>query len=401
MYQSLNITEDIFYVGVNDRHSSLFENQLPLPHGVSYNAYLINDAKVALIDTVEVGFAELFLKKIETALGNRSIDYLVVNHMEPDHAGAIRLIRERYPALQIVGNAKTADMLQGYFGIADNVIAVKDGDVLELGKHRLRFTLAPMVHWPETMLTYDTTDKVLFSGDAFGTFGALNGGVVDCSLNTDIFWDEMRRYYACIVGKYAAPVQSALAKLKGVELRYICSTHGPVWHEHIARAMGSYARWSQYEAAPGVAIAYGTMYGNTGQMAEAVAKGLVAGGVKDVVMHDVAHTDASFILSDIFKYRGFVAGSATYMNELLPGVESLLRKVESRGVKDRVFAAFGSFSWAGVAIKKLVPFAEKLNWSIVGTVEEKQALKAEKYKECVALGKSVAQKLSEAEPCKL
>ena len=258
MYHSFQITDNIYYVGVNDRRKSLFENQLPLPHGVSYNAYLILDEKVALIDTADFGMADIFLKKIENTLNGRTIDYLIINHMEPDHSGSIRLIRERYPDVRLIGNAKTLEMVKGYFGITDGLQEVKDGEILELGKHRLQFVLTPMLHWPETMMTYELTQQILFSGDAFGTFGALNGGVVDESMNTDVFWDEMRRYYACIVGKYAAPVQKAFEKLQGIALNYICTTHGPVWRQQIARVLDSYKQWSLYQGVPGVVIAYGT-----------------------------------------------------------------------------------------------------------------------------------------------
>ncbi len=393
MYRPVHITESIYYVGVNDRRKSLFENQLPLPCGVSYNSYLIMDEKIALVDTVDACFFDLFLKKIEAAIGDRKIDYLIINHMEPDHSGSIRLIRERYPDIRIIGNAKTIEMINGYFEITDNLQEVKDGTILELGKHQLSFTLTPMVHWPETMMTYDITEKALFSGDAFGCFGALDGGVIDRTMNLDKFWSEMRRYYACIVGKYGVPVQNALAKLQGVEINYICSTHGPVWNDQIEKVVNSYSRWSRYEAESGVVIAYGTMYGNTEQMAEAIAEGVVAGGVKDVILHDVSKTDASFILSDIFNYTGLVLGSPTYMNELFPGVESLLRKIEVRQVKNRIFASFGSFTWAGVSVKRITPVVEGLKWNVVGSVEEKQALKQEKYNECFSLGMEIAAKI--------
>ena len=373
----------------------MFENQLPLPYGVSYNAYLILDEKVALIDTVDFGVADIFLKKIENTLNGRAIDYLIINHMEPDHSGSIRLIRERYPNICLIGNAKTLEMVKGYFGITDGVQEIKDGERLDLGKHRLQFFLTPMLHWPETMMTYEQTHQILFSGDAFGTFGALNGGVIDGDIDTDVFWDEMRRYYACIVGKYALPVQKAMEKLQGVALSVICTTHGPVWRRHIAHVLDLHKQWSSYQGAPGVVIAYGTMYGASEQMAEAIAQGAVAGGIPEVKIYDVARTDASFILSDIFKYTGLAIGSSTYMNELLPAVDSLLRKIEARTVKKRVFAAFGSFTWSGVSVKKIVPVAEQLQWEIVGSVEERQALKPEKHKECFILGQKIAEKIRE------
>ncbi|MDR1666096.1 MAG: FprA family A-type flavoprotein [Bacteroidales bacterium] len=393
MFQPVQITDGVYYVGVNDRRKLLFENQFPVPYGVSYNAYLICDEKVALVDTVDVGFSDLFLQKIESVIGNREIDYLIINHMEPDHSGSIRRIRERYPRIRIVANAKTFDMLDGYFGITDHLHEVKDSSMLELGRHRLRFALTPMVHWPETMMTFDLTDQILFSGDAFGTFGALNGALIDETLDITPFWNEMRRYYACIVGKYGVPVQNAMAKLKDMEIQYICTTHGPVWHGHIRHTLQLYDRWSRYEAAPGAVIAYGSMYGNTEQMAEAIAEGVVRGGIKEIVMYDTSHTDSSYILSDIFQYSGFIVGSPTYMGGILPQVESLLHKIEVRGVKNRTCAVFGSFTWAGMAIKKIMPAMEAMKWEIIGSVEEKQALKQGTYGDCIALGKALAEKI--------
>jgi len=388
------ISHSVHYVGVNDRRKSLFENQLPLPYGVSYNSYLVVDEKIALIDTVDVGCFDVFLKKIETATAGRKVDYLVVNHMEPDHSGSIRLIKQQFPDIEIIGNAKTFDMLKGYHGAIDNLLEIKDGEELQLGESTLQFYLTPMVHWPETMMTYHKQEKILFSGDAFGCFGALDGGVIDTTMNLDKFWGEMRRYYANIVGKYGVPVQNALKKLGGLEVNIICSTHGPVWTAERAKVIDFYDKYSRYEALErGAVVAYGSMYGNTEQMAEAIAEGISAGGVKNIVLHDVSKTDLSFILADVFKYPALVIGSPTYMNELFPGVAALLHKIEARGIKNRIFAAFGSCTWAGVSVKTMLPWAEKLQWNIVGSAEEKQALKAEKYEECYALGLRIAEEI--------
>lgn len=385
------ISHAIHYVGVNDRRKSLFENQLPLPHGVSYNSYLVVDEKIALIDTVDACYFDVFLQKIETATGGRKVDYLVINHMEPDHSGSIRLIKQQFPDIEIIGNAKTFDMLKGYYGVIDNLLEVQDGMELQLGENTLQFFLTPMVHWPETMMTYLKQEKILFSGDAFGCFGALDGGVIDTTMNLDKFWAEMRRYYANIVGKYGVPVQNALKKLSGLEVNIICSTHGPVWTAERAKVIDFYDKYSRYEPLEqGAVVVYGSMYGNTEHMAEAIAAGISAGGVKNIVLHDVSKTDPSFILADVFKYSALVIGSPTYMNELFPAVAALLHKIEARAVKNRIFAAFGSCTWAGVSVKTMLPWAEKLQWNIVGSAEEKQALKAEKYEECYALGLKIA-----------
>ena len=399
MFLNTEIAKDIFYVGVNDRIKHKFENMLPLPYGVSYNSYLITDEKTALIDTVDVCYGEVFIDKIKSQLGEKSIDYLIINHMEPDHSGSISLIRKYYPNMTIVGNKKTLEMLEGYYGIDDNTLEISDGEVLSLGKHKLQFHFTPMVHWPETMMTYDETENVLFSGDAFGCFGTLDGGVMDTEMNVDKYWDEMIRYYANIVGKYGAPVQKALQKLTPLDIKIICSTHGPVWKEYVSKAVDIYDRMSRYEGKEGAVVVYGSMYGNTERMAEAVAQGLTMGGIKNVILHNVSKSDASVILRDIFKYKGLVIGSPTYSNELYPEIDSLLKKMEIRGIKKRDFAYFGSFTWAGIANKKLAEFGEKMKWRTINfTVEEKMGLKDSNYQSCILLGRKTAELLKTPEP---
>ena len=388
------IANQIYYVGVNDRQKTLFENMWPLPYGVSYNAYLIVDEKTVLIDTVDVCYSDLFLKKVAEALQGRTLDYLIVNHMEPDHAGSIRLLRQQYPDVKIVGNTKTFGMLAGFHGITDGLYEVKEGDTLNTGAHQLSFYMAPMVHWPEVMVTYDATDKILFSADAFGTYGTLDGAVVDKDMDCSHYWDEMVRYYANIVGKYGNPVQRALQKLSALEIKTICSTHGPVWQEHVAKAVGIYDRLSRYEAEDGVVILYGSMYGHTEQMAEVIASALADNGVKRIVMHNVSKTPASYILADVFRYKGIIVGSPTYSNQLFPEVEAVLSKIELREVKNRLFGYFGSFSWAGAAVKRLAAFGEKMKWETVGTpAEQKQGMTAADHAACYALGKAMAEQL--------
>ena len=394
MYRLKELADKVYYVGVNDRQKVLFENMWPLPYGVSYNSYLIVDEKTVLVDTVDVCYSDIYLKKIEDALGGRPLDYLIVNHMEPDHAGSIRLLRQLYPDVQIVGNKRTFDMLEGYHGITTGLVEVKEGDALEIGHHKLMFYLAPMVHWPEVMVTYDVTDKILFSADAFGTFGTLDGGVFDTELNLDHYWEEMRRYYSNIVGKYGNPVQKALQKLSGLDIQTICSTHGPVWTAHIPEVVKIYDELSRYEGQEGVVIVYGSMYGNTEQMAETIASSLSAHGVKNIVMHNVSKSHASYIIKDMFKYKAVIIGCPTYCNQLYPEIDSLLQKIELRELKGRLFGYFGSFSWAGAAIKRLAAFGEKMGWTVVGEpVEQKQGLKADKYEACWALGQAMAEQL--------
>lgn len=398
MYKLTEISDKVFYVGVNDRQKHLFENLWPLPHGVSYNSYLIADEKTALFDTVDIAFADVFLKKVQTALNGRNLDYLIVNHMEPDHAGSIGFLRAAYPDLKIVGNAKTFGMLEGYFGITDGLYEVKEGDVLDLGYHKLSFYMAPMVHWPEVMVTYDATDKILFSADAFGTFGTLDGAVLDKDMNTDMHFSEMYRYYSNIVGKYGAPVQKALQKLAALDIAMICPLHGPVWTEQIPRALCIYDQLSRYEGEDGVVILYGSMYGNTEQMAEAVATELAQQGIKNVIIHNVSKSHASYMIADVFRYNGLIVGSPTYSNKLFPEVESILSKIEIRDVKNRYFGYFGSFTWAGAAVKNLAAFAERMKWEVVGEpVEMKQGMKEAAYDACLSLGKAMAEKIKGGE----
>lgn len=384
----------IHYVGVNDRHKHLFEGMWPLPLGVSYNSYLIDDDIVALVDTVDAAYFDVFLHKIRAIIGSRPIQYLIINHMEPDHSGSIGLLKQYYPDMIIVGNRQTFGMIEGYYGVTGERYEVKDGDFLSLGHHHLRFYLTPMVHWPETMMTLDETEGVLFAGDAFGCFGTLDGGFLDTRINLDKYWDEMIRYYANIVGKYGNPVQKALTKLAGLPITTICSTHGPVWTENIARVHDIYDRLSRYEAREGVVIAYGSMYGHTEQMAETIAAELSHEGIRDIVLHNVSKSHPSYILRDIFQYQGLIIGSPTYCNHIYPEVESLLDKVLLREVKGRYLALFGSFTWAGAAVKRMSEFVEKSKFELVADpVEMKQAMKDIDYEHCMQLAQAMARRL--------
>ena len=391
MYKPVNLAKDVFYVGVNDRRTHLFENMWPLERGVAYNSYLITDEKVALIDGVEIGQVERFLKKIRAVLGARPIDYLVINHMEPDHAGAIQILRELYPEMKLVGNKKTIPMIDGYFGFSDNCIEVDEGSKLELGNHTLQFFMIPMVHWPETMVTYLLEEQILFSADAFGSFGTLDGGIFDDEMDFDYFKDEMRRYYSNIVGKYGSPVRKALEKLATLDIKMIAATHGPVLRTHIAEVLDMYNRWSNYMGEEGVVIAYASMYGHTEEMAEVIAREIAEQGVRSIRMYDVSKTHPSYIISDIFKYNSLILGSPTYSNGLHPNLESLVNNLETIGIPQRNFGFFGNFTWAGAAVKRLQGFAETSGWKVVGVpVEEKHALKSSKYEACRELGRAMA-----------
>lgn len=387
-----SIIDNIYYVGVNDRQKRLFENLWPLPYGVSYNSYLITGNKTVLIDTVEICYSEIFFEKIDRILNGRPLDYLIINHMEPDHSGSIHLLRKKYPEMQIIGNKLTFGMLSGYYNITEGLYEVKDGDTLDIGSHKFKFFTAPMVHWPEVMFTYNETDKILFSADAFGTFGTLDGGIIDKEMNTTRYWDEMVRYYSNIVGKYGNPVQRALQKLSDVDIRMICPTHGPVWEEQKIKAIETYDRLSRYEGLNGVTLVYGSMYGHAEQMADTIASALAENGVRDIAMHNVSNSHASHILRDIFNYKAVIMGCPTYSNQIFPEIDALLGRIETREIKNRLFGYFGTFSWAGAAVKRLAAFGETMKWEIVGEpVEQKQNISTEK--QCIALGKEMAERL--------
>ena len=366
------ISERIYSVGVNDSDKVLFEGLWPLPYGVSYNSYLVVDEKVALIDTVEAGFEDEFLENISLAIGDRAIDYLVVNHMEPDHSSLVGYMLDKYPGLQIVANAKTVPMLQGYYGTPkEKILVMADGESLSLGGATLSFHMIPMVHWPETMVTWLAEEQTVFSGDAFGTFGVVGEDIVDSEETFDLYRDEMIRYYSNIVGKYGTPVQSALKKLAGLPVAKICSTHGPVWEKNVAAVVGLYDKLSRYEVERGVCIVYGSMYGNTAAAADALALELEARGIPCVV-HDLAGNNAgelgiSGAIRDSFKYDTIIAGSPTYNNGIFPPVETFMKALKSRLIKGRRFYAFGSYTWAGSSVNQLNALAQEMGFELLGS----------------------------------
>lgn len=364
------ISERIFYVGVNDDTKTLFEGLWPLPYGVSYNSYIVADEKVALIDTVEHDFEDDFLYNISKAIGERPVDYLVVNHMEPDHSSLTAYMLDKYPEMKIVANAKTVPMLKGYYGTPeDRILVMKEGDTLSLGSCTLSFHMIPMVHWPETMVTWLAEENTVFSGDAFGTFGMVNADVVDSEGTFESFRDEMMRYYSNIVGKYGTPVQTALKKLSGLDVKRICSTHGPVWERSIADVVALYDKMSRYEVERGVCIAYGSMYGNTAAAAEALAEELRKLGVP-VAVHDLAGNvnpglGLSGALRDVFKYDTIVAASPTYNNGIFPPVETFMKALQSRLIKGRRFYALGSYTWAGSSVNQLNAMAQTMDFEVL------------------------------------
>lgn len=369
--RTIKITEQIHYVGTNDRKKFLFENNWPLPNGVSYNSYLIADEKSALIDTIEYGSDDEYLDKIRVTLNGKPLDYLIVNHMEPDHSSMIKSVVRMFPQVKVVGNAITRKMLQAYYDIREeNFYLVDEGDRIELGKCTLTFALVPWVHWPETMVTYEINSKTLFSCDAFGGFGTLDGSIFDGDNDFKTYYlEDMRRYYSNIVGKYSLPVQKALAKLEGLEMKIIAPSHGLIWKDHPEKVIGLYDRWSRHEAEEGVVIAYASMYGNTEKIADYL--GSLFGDQKiPVRVYDVSRTHVSDLLSQIWKYKGLILGTCAYNGQMHPMMEHLCNEIKLSAPKHKVFSLFGSSSWNGAGVKELKKFAEHYGFALTGPVVE-------------------------------
>lgn len=356
------VTEDLYWVGGSDRRLELFENIFPLAKGVSYNSYLLLDEKTVLFDTADHAIGHQFLENVQAALDGRSLDYLVVNHMEPDHCAMIEDLVLRYPDIKIIGNAKTFPMISQFFDfdLDGRTVTVKEGDTFSCGKHTLHFVMAPMVHWPEAMMTYDETDKILFSADAFGTFGALNGNIFNDEIDFDRDWlDEARRYYTNIVGKYGMQVQNVLKKAAGLDIRVICPLHGPIWRTDLDYIIGKYDLWSRYEPEEkGVMIAYASMYGNTENMAEIFAASLAEAGVKKIRMHNISKTHISELIADSFKYSHIVLAAPTYNNGIYPLMEHYLEDMKALALQNRTAAILGNGTWAPQSTKLM---AAKLN----------------------------------------
>ncbi len=369
--RTIQITDYIYYVGTNDRKKHLFENNWPLPNGVAYNSYLIADEKSALIDTIEYGSDSDYISKIATILNGKELDYLIVNHMEPDHSSMIEVVRQKYPNIKIVGNKQTYKILNSFYPInEENFYQVEDGDELSLGNSTLKFALVPWVHWPETMVTYELNSKTLFSCDAFGSFGTLDGSIFDDGNDFETYYlEDMRRYYSNIVGKYSNMVQKALAKLGGLDIKIIAPSHGLIWRENPGKVVDLYNRWSSYQAEEGVVIAYASMYGNTEKMADLIASLIADHGIK-VRVHDVSKTHVSNLLSEIWKYKGLILGTCAYNAQMHPMMEHLCNEIKISAPKEKTISIFGSSAWNGAGVKELKKFAEENKLTITGEAIE-------------------------------
>ena len=398
MHNIREVTKDLYWVGGNDRRLALFENIHPIPEGISYNSYLLLGEKTVLLDTVDWSVCNNFIENIKYVLGDRPLDYMVINHMEPDHAACIGEVILHYPDVKIIGNKKTFDFMEQFgFKVNENCIEVKDGDTLSLGKHEFLFISAPMVHWPETMATFDTTNGVLFSADAFGTFGSLDGKLFNDEVNFERdFLVPARRYYTNIVGKYGPQVQSLLKKASDLDIKYICPLHGPVWRTDIDYFIDKYDKWSSYEPEEkGVLIVYGSMYGNTEKAAENIAIRLAEKGMPNITMYDASKTHVSYLIADAFKYSHIVLASATYNLNIYPPVENFIRDMKALNLQKRTVAIIENGTWAprsGQLMRQLLGEMKEMN-VLEHEILIKSSMKEENVDEMEALANSIIESI--------
>lgn len=398
---AVEIEDGIFWIGGDDRTATIFEGAFPIPEGVSYNSYLIcSEGKTCLLDTVDASIASKFWRNLRNTMDGRGLDYLVINHMEPDHGACITQVLEAWPDVTVVGNSKTFEMLYNFYHIRPkNTIEVKDGDTLEVGSHRLRFVFAVMVHWPEVMFTYDESCKVLFSADAFGTFKAVSGALFADEMDFDRdYLEEARRYYSNIVGRYGSKVQNAIKKLANVEIRMICPLHGPIWRKDLEYIIGKYDLWSRYEPEDeGVMIAYTSVYGNTAAVAEKLAILLKERGVENVAVHSMTTEHPSYAVSDAFRYSNIVLAATTYNNHLHPTMSSTIEDMEVMTVQNRRYSIIGNGTWVPQADKIMEErLATMKNMTKVGeTVTIRSSLAPEQMPQLEKLADDIAASLNQ------
>ena len=401
MYNTKKIADDLFWVGANDRRLSVFEGVYPVPTGVSYNSYLLMDEKTVLLDTADKSVTHQFMENVAHVLGERSLDYLVINHMEPDHCAEIPCIVRKYPNVKIVCNAKIKTMLGQFFDFElpeEQLVLVKEGDTLNTGKHNLTFVFAPMVHWPEVMVTYDTVDKILFSADAFGSFGTVDGNIFADEVDFEHrYMDEARRYYTNIVGKYGPQVQSLLKKASGLEIKMICPLHGFVWRKDFDKFIDKYVKWSTYTPEiQSVLIPYASVYSGTQNVVEILASKLADLGVKDIKIVDTSITDSSYVVSDAFKYSHIVFASTTYNNGIFISMENLLHDIVAHNLQNRKIAIIENGSWAPTSGKLMTDLVSQLkNTEIIGNkLTLKSTIKENQMEEIENLAKAIVETLN-------
>ncbi len=414
MYCVQNITEDLYWVGGSDRRITLFENVFPSPNGMAYNSYLLKDEVNVIIDTIDTALSEQFIENVEYLLDGEELHYVVITHMEPDHSATLRELIIRYPKLKIVANAKIKKMLNQFFEVEDDldVILMNDGDKFCFGKHEFRFIAAPMVHWPEVMMAYDEHDKVLFSADAFGTFGALSGNIFADEINFERkLLDEARRYYSNIVGQYGAQVQNLLKKIAklNVEIKYLCPLHGLIWRDDIDWYIDKYDKWSRLEPEDdAVVIIYSSVYGHTENAMNILATELAKKGVKNIKMYDVSSIDSSYILSQAYRCSHIVFAATTYNNHIFSKMDTVLRDMKNHGLQNRQVAVLENGSWAPSSGKQMIKILESMpNMEIISpmitllsAVKDKELVQIEEMAETIYQSLDLDEELA-AEMCKL
>ncbi len=400
MHSTRKVTDDLIYVGGSDRRLSRFENLFPIPKGVSYNSYVLLDEKTVLFDTADESISRQYIENVVHALNGRPLDYMVVQHMEPDHCAMIDDMLRRYPEAKMVCSAKAVGMFAQFYGtdVAARALVVKEGDKLSTGEHTLHFVMAPMVHWPEVMVTYDEKDKILFSADAFGTFGALAGNIFNDEITFDTTWmNDARRYYTNIVGKYGVQVQALLKKAASLDIEIICPLHGPIWRKDLGLLLEKYQKWSTYEPEDKtVMIAYATMYGNTENAANVLAGMLADKGVKNIAMYDVSETDVSELVAESFRCSHLVLAAPTYNSGIQPKMEAYLSDIKALNLQNRTVAVIDNGTWAATAGKQMIGTLEGMkNMTILeNTISIKSALAENQLGALEALADELAKQVN-------
>ena len=400
MHSTRKVTDDLIYVGGSDRRLSRFENLFPIPKGVSYNSYVLLDEKTVLFDTADESISRQYIDNVVHALNGRPLDYMVVQHMEPDHCAMIDDMLRRYPEAKMVCSAKAVGMFAQFYGtdVAARALVVKEGDKLSTGEHTLHFVMAPMVHWPEVMVTYDEKDKILFSADAFGTFGALAGNIFNDEITFDTTWmNDARRYYTNIVGKYGVQVQALLKKAASLDIEMICPLHGPIWRKDLGLLLEKYQKWSTYEPEDKtVMIAYATMYGNTENAANVLAGMLADKGVKNIAMYDVSETDVSELVAESFRCSHLVLAAPTYNSRIQPKMEAYLSDIKALNLQNRTVAVIDNGTWAATAGKQMIGMLEGMkNMTILeNTISIKSALAENQLGALEALADELAKQVN-------
>ena len=400
MHSTRKVTDDLIYVGGSDRRLSRFENLFPIPKGVSYNSYVLLDEKTVLFDTADESISRQYIENVVHALNGRPLDYMVVQHMEPDHCAMIDDMLRRYPEAKMVCSAKAVGMFAQFYGtdVAARALVVKEGDKLSTGEHTLHFVMAPMVHWPEVMVTYDEKDKILFSADAFGTFGALAGNIFNDEITFDTTWmNDARRYYTNIVGKYGVQVQALLKKAASLDIEMICPLHGPIWRKDLGLLLEKYQKWSTYEPEDKtVMIAYATMYGNTENAANVLAGMLADKGVKNIAMYDVSETDVSELVAESFRCSHLVLAAPTYNSGIQPKMEAYLSDIKALNLQNRTVAVIDNGTWAATAGKQMIGTLEGMkNTTILeNTISIKSALAENQLGALEALADELAKQVN-------